>query len=433
MKSRLVFPLLIGLIVGGLVYAISMKLADIYLMDIYIQYPNMQLLTKGFIGIVAIFMFLMGYSLVQSNSDQTNEPDRFSKLVSWTAITGILVISLLLGRISLNTIARNSTANWEPIEVPAVSYASHDFIKLYEADRMLNCENCDHLKVGVITIKGDRQRTLDMHPRSQASFDVLVPAGAKLAFSIALAPAVWQIGLGDGVQFSVNVDAGSGVRSIFMAYIDPKNIVEDRDWLDYVIDLSDYVGKKITLTLATAPGPNNDDQYDWASWGEPRIEPAVNYNFLDNLAFAKIELINAEFGQANKSSLVIDNELRDILYQHPTSRVIYSVSLPPSPVMQFGLGISEAVWSPENGDGVEYIIFIRDLQNPDTLYQVFQKTIDPKNNPDDRKWFDEQLDLARFGNKSVEIIFEALPGPNGNFDFDWGGWSNPVILDQSTQ
>ena len=433
MKLGLIQRLLASIFVGVVVYAVSINLADSYLQDIYIRYPDMQMLMMGSIGVVAVVVSLLVYSLLGSNGDHTNIPDRVSKLVTWSAILVILVISILLGRSSIRAIAENSTASWEEIEVPVLPYVSHDFIKMFQSDRMLGCENCDHLSTGVITIKGDRQRTLDMHPRSQASFEILVPAGAKLAFSIALAPAVWQIGMGDGVQFCVNVDAGSGVSNIFSTYIDPKNLVGDRDWLDYIVDLSDYVGKEITLIFATSPGPNNDDRYDWAGWGEPRIEPIVYYNFLDNLPNAQIELINPEFGQANKNSMMINKELRDIMYQHPSSRVTYSLSLPDSPIMQFGLGMSEEVWSPEKGDGVEYSIYVRDPKIPNTLYQVFQKFIDPKNIPADRKWFDEQVDLSEFGGQSVEIIFEALPGPNNNFDFDWGGWSSPVVLSEASR
>jgi hypothetical protein len=57
--------------------------------------------------------------------------------------------------------------------------------------------------------------------------------------------------------------------------------------------------------------------------------------------------------------------------------------------------------------------------------------IDPKNNPEDRRWFDEQVDLSQFGGQSVEVIFEAGPGPEGNLNFDWGGWSTPVLLDET--
>jgi hypothetical protein len=31
----------------------------------------------------------------------------------------------------------------------------------------------------------------------------------------------------------------------------------------------------------------------------------------------------------------------------------------------------------------------------------------------------------------VYIIFEALPGPADDYAFDWGGWSAPVIIDDT--
>jgi len=41
------------------------------------------------------------------------------------------------------------------------------------------------------------------------------------------------------------------------------------------------------------------------------------------------------------------------------------------------------------------------------------------------------VDLSRFGGQAVEIIFEALPGPDGNANYDWGGWSTPVLIDET--
>jgi hypothetical protein len=60
-----------------------------------------------------------------------------------------------------------------------------------------------------------------------------------------------------------------------------------------------------------------------------------------------------------------------------------------------------------------------------------EKLFDPKNNAEDRRWFDERVNLSQFGGQSVDIIFEAGPGPEGNLNFDWGGWSTPVLLDET--
>ena len=44
-------------------------------------------------------------------------------------------------------------------------------------------------------------------------------------------------------------------------------------------------------------------------------------------------------------------------------------------------------------------------------------------------WY--SVDLSHFGGQSVEIIFEALPGPAGDVAYDWGGWSTPVLVDET--
>jgi len=58
----------------------------------------------------------------------------------------------------------------------------------------------------------------------------------------------------------------------------------------------------------------------------------------------------------------------------------------------------------------------------------YNRYIDPKNNPEDRRWQDQVVDLSSYGGQTVDIVFEALPGPAGDANFDWGGWSTPVIV-----
>jgi len=37
------------------------------------------------------------------------------------------------------------------------------------------------------------------------------------------------------------------------------------------INLSAYQGKEIKLKFMTDSGPNNDNRFDWAGWGDPAI------------------------------------------------------------------------------------------------------------------------------------------------------------------
>jgi hypothetical protein len=56
------------------------------------------------------------------------------------------------------------------------------------------------------------------------------------------------------------------------------------------------------------------------------------------------------------------------------------LNLPDQSVLAFGIGMDPEVWSPAQGDGVDYKVFIRPHAQPTTLYQVFHRYIDPKNN-----------------------------------------------------
>ena len=134
--------------------------------------------------------------------------------------------------------------------------------------------------------------------------------------------------------------------------------------------------------------------------------------------------------------LTIDYEPRAILFQHPSSRVAYRVDVPERAGLHFGLGLDPAVWSPDKGDGVEYNVYVRDPDEPYKLHRIFHHYLDPKNNPDDRHWQDQVVDLSTYGGQTVDVIFETLPGPAGDANFDpstssgqcWGGWSMPVLV-----
>ena len=67
-----------------------------------------------------------------------------------------------------------------------------------------------------------------------------------------------------------------------------------------------------------------------------------------------------------------------------------------------------AVWSPEKGDGVEYNIYVCHPDEPYKLYRVFHHYLDPKNDPDDRHWQDQVVDLSAYGGQTVALVCEAL-------------------------
>jgi tetratricopeptide (TPR) repeat protein len=284
----------------------------------------------------------------------------------------------------------------------------------------------DSVHKTVFTSGLDPRLVLFQHPTSEISYSISIPADSHLAFSLALSPEVWSLGIGDGVQFDVYVDNGNTRSNPFSEYIDPKNIPEQRKWHDRDIDLSPWAGQTITLTLATDPGPNGDKRYDWAGWGEPCIIQPIAYDFLAGLPNA--DRGGADEDQVGQDTITIDYEPRPVLFQHPVSQLTYRLEIPQQASLHFGLGLDPAVWSPDKGDGVEYNLYVRYPNEPYVLNQVYHRYLDPKNVADDRHWLDQVVDLSDYGGQIVDLIFEALPGPAGDASFDWGGWSTPVLV-----
>jgi len=130
------------------------------------------------------------------------------------------------------------------------------------------------LLAGIGTINGESRNVLFEHPFSDRKSlirfsNISIPEGAILKFGIALDPSTWDPKKGDGVLFEVYVKKGDIERIVFSKYIDPKHNVSERRWNDFEVDLSDYRGSHVTLTLATSPGPRGDANWDWAWWGSP--------------------------------------------------------------------------------------------------------------------------------------------------------------------
>jgi hypothetical protein len=93
-----------------------------------------------------------------------------------------------------------------------------------------------------------------------------------LMFSIALDPGSWSADKGDGVTFELYATSANSTDLIFSRYIDPKHTIPERKWNDFDIDLSSYSGREVTFIFSTLPGPANNTLWDWAWWGDPRIE-----------------------------------------------------------------------------------------------------------------------------------------------------------------
>ncbi len=290
----------------------------------------------------------------------------------------------------------------------------------------------NNVKRTAFIIYGDTRGVIFQHPRSQILYTVNVPQDSRLDFSIALDPAVWEMGLGDGVEFRIAINNFTQKRLVFNEYIDPKNLRSDRRWFHYSLDLSFYSGQTVEIIFETLPGPHNSSRFDWAGWGEP----SIRYNSVNNLIseWDTLTIENIDGAEVKKTVLQINGDKRYLMFQHPISRVSTKVYIPPQAELHFGLAMDPDVWENGKSDGVLYRIFIEDSRTPGVTSNVFDYFLSPGNPGIQQDWLDFALNLAAFGGREVNIIFETSPGPNNDPSYDWGGWSTPYIVEvEATQ
>lgn len=162
-------------------------------------------------------------------------------------------------------------------QTPLGEDVAFNFLDHLDQAAKISADNSSHIRRSVFMIDHYARGVISQHPPSRIAFQVSVPVNAVLDFALALAPEASHLGKGDGVQFEIEVDEPAGTRHrVFSEYIDPKNVPAHRKWNNRVLDLSPWSGQVVTLTLSTGPGPNGDDRYDWAGWGEPRILQSGN-------------------------------------------------------------------------------------------------------------------------------------------------------------
>ncbi|HML03702.1 MAG TPA: glycosyltransferase family 39 protein [Candidatus Bathyarchaeia archaeon] len=109
-------------------------------------------------------------------------------------------------------------------------------------------------------------------PNSYISYsNVNIPQNSTLKFSIAIDPSVWETSNEEGVQFEIFIIDNQSSNLIFSKLINPRENIEDRNWLNYEINLNQYAGQNVTICFADNSGPNGNAYHDWAYWGNPVI------------------------------------------------------------------------------------------------------------------------------------------------------------------
>jgi len=129
-----------------------------------------------------------------------------------------------------------------------------------------------------ITAQDDVRLVMCQHPpqsgKDEIVYSVQVPEAGALRFAIALSPDTWSPEKGDGASFQIYVaepDAPQEGQSVFVRYINPKHNPSDRRWRNFLVDLSQWAGRVVHVSLLTEAGPAGDPSFDRAGWAELQI------------------------------------------------------------------------------------------------------------------------------------------------------------------
>jgi len=159
---------------------------------------------------------------------------------------------------------------------------------------------------------------------------------------------------------------------------------------------------------------------------DPAIRTIRIYDLLTALPRVTIQTPAPEFVVARAAA--VGQDQRRVLFMHPTS----SAEFPPiqvgeDSILTFAIGIQEEAWN-KGGDGVEFTVQVRKADADQTkMLTLFSRYIDPKHNPDERRWFNVRIPLRRFAGEAIRLVFRTSPGPMNDNDSDWAVWGQPQI------
>ena len=158
-----------------------------------------------------------------------------------------------------------------------------------------------------------------------------------------------------------------------------------------------------------------------------RMETA--YDFVARLGEADRTYPPAPGESIEAKVWTILGEEKRVLYQHPalsgSSWLAYIIEVGKGSVLSFDMATDPASWE-QPGDGVTFAVY---LVSDHGTEQIFSTYIDPKGDPESRRWHPYALELSEYAGQTVSIIFETGAGPTRDHRYDWAGWGAPRLLE----
>jgi hypothetical protein len=149
---------------------------------------------------------------------------------------------------------------------------------------------------------------------------------------------------------------------------------------------------------------------------------AEDFRFLDNFDAGRMTPAVEKGSPTGKPAFIMDEfnvggEKRRAMIVVAPAKIVFDVGqVKGQSKLKFSVGMNATM-----GDGAEGIITVEAGGQTEIVYR---RLLDPADRPNDRRWFDESVDLSKFSGKSIKITFETGPGPKGDATADWFAWAN---------
>jgi hypothetical protein len=126
------------------------------------------------------------------------------------------------------------------------------------------------------------------------------------------------------------------------------------------------------------------------------------------------------------TSAKLNDESKRVIFTKDLAgtRITWHVTVPDRGWLKAGLGLTEDAWKTQ-GDGVLFSIGVSDGKTYDELLSL---TVNPFNNPSDRRWNEISLDLSQYAGETVDVIFNTRSGPKDDRNGDFAVWGEPRII-----
>ena len=177
---------------------------------------------------------------------------------------------------------------------------------------------------------------------------------------------------------------------------------------------------------------------------ERNSEPYM-YRFYDNLGSAFVDTprysaeaypkeklpVSAEGSVLARIGDAYDFDERYGIFCPVPSRLEYKVVVPPNAKLEFGIGVRPGTYQ-QFPYGVTFTVDVRD-ERAGTSRRIYERMLNPLVNKDERKWFDELLDINLPAGERVTIVFSAERAwqEEKPAELYYGAvWTNPVLSEE---